>query len=37
VVIEWAEKLGKLLPDKRIEIKFNYISENKREVNIKEY
>ena len=32
VVIEWAEKMKNLLPEKRIEIKFEYIDENKRRI-----
>jgi len=34
VVIEWAEKLGSLLPKKRTDIKFEYLGENQREINI---
>lgn len=34
VAIEWAEKLGDLLPKKRIDIYFEYISENKRMIKI---
>lgn len=34
VAIEWAEKLGSLLPNKRIDIYFEYLSENKRKINI---
>ena len=33
-VIEWPEKLGKYLPDKRIDIKFKFIDESQREINI---
>ncbi len=35
VAIEWAEKLEKLLPRKRIDVKFNYLSKNKRHIEIK--
>lgn len=31
-VIEWAERIEKILPKKRLEIKFKYINENKREI-----
>ena len=34
VVIEWAEKMGNLLPKSRIDIKFEYLNENKREISI---
>jgi len=34
VVIEWAEKMGKYLPEKRIDIQFKYVDENKREIII---
>jgi tRNA threonylcarbamoyladenosine biosynthesis protein TsaE len=34
VAVEWAEKMGNLLPDKRIELHFKYIDENKREITI---
>ena len=32
VVIEWSEKLGNLLPGKRIDIHFTYVDEEKREI-----
>ena len=35
VVIEWAARIKKLLPKKRIDIHFKYLDENKREVLIK--
>lgn len=36
VVIEWADKLGKFLPSRRIEINFKYGShENQRKIKIK--
>lgn len=34
VIIEWAERLGSLLPKKRIDINFEYIDENKRKITI---
>ncbi len=34
-VIEWAEKIKPLLPDKTIEIDIDIISENKRDIEIK--
>ena len=34
VVIEWAERMGDLLPEKRIDIKFEYINEDKRRITI---
>lgn len=37
VAVEWAEKLGSLLPNKRIELYFKYIDENKREISINYY
>jgi len=37
VVIEWAEKIRDLLPEKRIDIHFEYIDENKRKITIKKY
>lgn len=36
VVIEWAEKIKKILPKKRIDIKFSYIDEKKRRITINE-
>lgn len=35
VCIEWAEKMGDMLPEKRIELYFKYIDEDKREITIK--
>jgi len=35
VAIEWAEKIKKILPKKRIDIYFDYISENQRKIRIK--
>lgn len=37
VVIEWPEKMGTLLPEKRIDIKFEYIDENRRKIKISTY
>jgi len=34
VAIEWAEKMGGLLPRKRWDVEFEYLSENKRRVTI---
>jgi tRNA threonylcarbamoyladenosine biosynthesis protein TsaE len=36
VVVEWAEKLGSLLPDKRVDIRFSYVDEGKRRITIKD-
>lgn len=33
VAIEWPEKLGSFLPEKRIEIRFETISENERKIS----
>lgn len=33
VAIEWPGKMGKLLPDKRIDIEIEYIDENKRKID----
>ncbi len=35
VAVEWAEKMGELLPRQRIELHFRYIDEDKREITIK--
>lgn len=32
VAIEWAEKIKKILPKKRIDIYFDYVSENQRKI-----
>ena len=37
VVIEWAEKLGSLLPKSRIDINFTYVSDIKRKIVIYEH
>lgn len=34
VAIEWAEKLGSLLPARRIDIRFEYVSDNQRRISI---
>ena len=34
VIIEWAEKIKPILPKKRIDVKFEYASQNKREIEI---
>lgn len=34
VVVEWAERVQKILPQKRIDIKFEYIGEKKREISV---
>lgn len=33
IVVEWAEKLGKFLPQKRIDIKFTILDFNRRKIN----
>lgn len=35
-IIEWAEKAFELLPDKRMEIHLKIISENEREIEVKQ-
>lgn len=35
IVVEWAEKLGKLLPEKRLDIKFEYLKDTKRRIIVK--
>jgi len=32
VIIEWAEKIKEMLPEKRVEIKFEYIGKDKRKI-----
>ena len=34
VAIEWAEKMGRLLPKKRVDIYFEYVDEEKRKIKI---
>lgn len=36
VVIEWPEKMGFLVPIKKIDLHFTFISENTREITIKQ-
>jgi tRNA threonylcarbamoyladenosine biosynthesis protein TsaE len=36
-VIEWGEKLESLLPKKRIEVRLEYVDENKRKIHIRHY
>lgn len=36
IVIEWAERMGELLPRDRVDIKFEYMSEEKRRITILE-
>lgn len=37
IVVEWAEKIKHLLPKKRIEIYFEYVSSNERKITFKNY
>ena len=37
IALEWAEKMGEMLPKKRIEIRFKYLDDNKRRITIKKY
>jgi len=37
VALEWAEKLGEMLPKQRVDIHMEYLDENKREITIKRY
>ena len=34
VAIEWADKIKKILPKKRIDIRFNYLNNNQRKITI---
>jgi tRNA threonylcarbamoyladenosine biosynthesis protein TsaE len=34
VVIEWSEKLGKKMPEKRIDIRFEYVDDERRKIEI---
>ena len=36
VILEWAEKMGKFLPDKRIDIHFTMLDNDKRKISILE-
>ena len=37
VAIEWAEKLLDLMPKKRVDLKFEYVDENKRKITIENH
>ncbi len=37
VALEWAEKMGEMLPKERIDIHMEYLGENKRRITIKRY
>ncbi len=37
VAIEWAEKMGDLLPKKRWDVRFKYVSEDKRKITIEKF
>lgn len=37
IVIEWAEKLGSLLPMQRIDVKFDFVDAKTRNIEIKSY
>lgn len=37
IAIEWAQKLGELIPDKRIDVSFQIVSEHTREIRVKKY
>lgn len=34
IVIEWADKMSEILPEKRIDVNFKYLNENEREIQI---
>ncbi len=34
VAIEWAERMGELLPKRRIDVRFDYLGEEKRKITI---
>lgn len=36
IAIEWAEKIRKILPGERIDIKFENLGENKRKITVKQ-
>lgn len=36
IAIEWAEKIKKILPKKRIDIQFNYLNQGERKITIDE-
>ncbi len=37
IIIEWAEKIKRILPKKRIDIDFLYKNENEREIRVKKH
>ncbi|CAN5196602.1 tRNA (adenosine(37)-N6)-threonylcarbamoyltransferase complex ATPase subunit type 1 TsaE [soil metagenome] len=37
VILEWPEKMGSLLPKKRIEVDFEYVNEEERKIIITKY
>ena len=37
VALEWAEKMGDMLPKHRFDISFEYLDDNKRKIAIKKY
>ena len=37
VALEWAQKLGEMLPSKRIDLHFEYLGNNQRKIVIKKY
>jgi tRNA threonylcarbamoyladenosine biosynthesis protein TsaE len=37
VALEWAEKMGEMLPNKRIDLHFEYLGNNQRKISIKKY
>lgn len=36
VLVEWAEKMGGLLPENRLEIEFEYVDNNRRRIEVSE-
>lgn len=34
IAVEWAEKMGKMLPNRRIDVYFEYLGDNEREIRI---
>ena len=37
IALEWAEKMGELLPNKRVDIKCDYLNGNKRKITIESH
>jgi tRNA threonylcarbamoyladenosine biosynthesis protein TsaE len=37
VALEWAGKMGEMLPKKRIDVKLEYLGDNRRKIAIKRY